>query len=180
MSQPASAPIRYRTPEETLARQQAPATPPPEPPIPPLVLVVGDPVRMKRIEAAADTLSPGDPLAVVRLAMHEAGIPVPPAGALWEFCQELERRYGYRAKPVCLAAPLPGSLYVICDAKHEPVSVGIVAKVKKGEDGETDRTVFYRAATTEREVQTSSVEFFLLHPQGCTPCAQRKSSRQAG
>lgn len=180
--------VMKRTPEEmqaareqrkevAVANAQARVETASEPPIPPLVRVVGDPKRMERIEAAAEALSPSDPLAVVRLAMLEAGIPVPAATTVWEFLAELQRRYGYRPMPACLATPLPGSLYVECDENHEPVRVGIVAKVKKGEDGETDRSRFFRAATSDRETPLFRVEFFLLHPSGCAPCAQRK--RQA-
>lgn len=177
--------VMKRTPEEmAAAREQrkqvaehnaaATTATPPEPPVPPLVRVVGDQKRMAAIEEAAEKLSPSDPLAVVRLAMFEAGIPAPAQTTLWEFLAELQRRFGYRPMPSCLAVPLPGSFYVECDADHNPVTVGIVAKVKKGETGETDRTTFFRAATTDREVPLSRVEFFLLHPQGCAPCAQRK------
>ena len=149
---------------------------PSQPPTPPLVLVVGDPQRMAKVEAAAKELAGDDPLAVVRLAMFEAGIPASPASTVWEFLQSLQRQFGYRPMPACLATPLPGSLYVICDENHEPLTVGIVAKVKKDkETGETDRSRFFRAATTDREVPLSSVEFFLMHPQGCAPCAQRRA-----
>lgn len=163
---------RKETAEANVRAKQEAAT---EPPIPPLVKVVGDPKRMAAIEAAAEALSPGDSLAVVRMAMLEANIPVPTGDSVWKFLAELQRRYGYRPMPACLATPSPGSIYVECDENHEPARAGIVAKVKEGKgDGAVDRSRFYRAATAEREVPLSRVEFFLLHP-GCSTCGNRKA-----
>lgn len=152
-----------------------------EPPIPPLVLVVGDPERMKRIEQAAQILYPDDgDLGVVRLALAEAGIPAPPTTDVFEFIRGMER-YGFKREPTAFAEPLPGSLYVECDEGREPVFIGIVAKVRKDKaGGATLRDYFYRAATTKREVQVSTVEFWLLSPAGCAPCAQRKRPATTG
>lgn len=177
MTEPA-ANVRTRTPAQMASNQQAAATG--QPPIPPLVLVVGDPARMKRLEEAAKILYPeGGELAVVRLALAEAGVPAPPTTDVFEFIRGLER-YGYKRELTAFAEPLPGSLYVECDGNREPIRVGIVAKVRKDQQtGKTLRDHFYRAATTEREVKVADVSGWLLSPQGCAPCAQRKRAADA-
>ncbi len=167
--------MRTRTPEETAARQ---AQEPAPPAIPPLVTVISDPERWKRIEAAAQVMYPdGAALAVVRLALAEAGIPAPPTNNLLEFVQGM-LRYGFRPVPTCLATPLPGSLFVTCGPDREPTAIGIVAKLHK-QDGETQRDWFVQAASEDRKVSLASVEFFLLAPQSCRPCAERKQQATA-
>jgi hypothetical protein len=157
-----------------------PATPATEPPVPPLALVVRDMDRLGRIEQAAAILYPnGGDLAVVRLALAEAGIPAPPTEDVFEFIQGMER-YGYKQKLGAFAEPVPGNLYVILGPDKEPVSVGIVAKLvgDKGTGG-IIRDRFYRAATADREVQAAQVDGWLLSPQGCAPCMDRKRPRTA-
>lgn len=129
-------------------------------------------MQMKRLEIAAETLSPeeGD-LAVVRLALQRVGVPAPETTDLSEFIARLIA-LKFRPVPTCLAEPLPGSLYVECGEDREPIRLGIVAKVRT-EEGKR-RTAFTRAATTERDVELGRVDFWLLAPSACVPCAQRK------
>ena len=174
MSESPTTPVRYRTPDEMLARQQehaARTVPPTPPPQPRLVEIVTDIGYVKRLEEAAQALYPNQPpdLRFLRLALRESGMWAPDVEGVAEFVEALESRGG-ALRPTYRAEPLPGSIYAIADENRDLVGAGLVAKLPT----EKGRVKFYRAATTERVVLVKTVELWLLHPAHCAPCAARK------
>lgn len=140
-----------------------------------LVELLGDMSTAARWGQAAAVMEYQDSALLVRLALLDAGIVVPPGDTAADLVRNLARM-GWRTVPAGLREPEIGDIWVESDAKRQPTRVGFVGRrVLSGVSETTFETIHQGAAARQRRT-IDAIDFWLIYE--CRECAAR--ARPAG
>ena len=108
---------------------------------------------------------------MVEAVIRECGYALPRAtrgDPLWLWVQRMVM-VQWTYYPKWLAKPVPGNLFLL-HGNGDPCHVGVILK---GPEGGRDTVLRLTGSNENRQVELSSIDGYLVPPDGCKSCAQR-------